>query len=250
MSTVLTLSLLAGFASIVSAITGVAGGVLLLSGLILWVPATAVVPIHGLVQFAAGASRMIAFRHHINWSVVGPFIATMIPGACLGAYGLTFLYEINPSWVLLSIALVIAYTIRPQTTHGTKSRIQRQRHSGLLTLGFACGILGMFVGSTGPIVSSWLLKNGVLKEAHIGSKSVMQGSAHLVKIPLFTIGLNFDFSPHSDAIVGMVVLVFMGTWFGKWCLKRVSKRMFALMTKCILVSIVLKILITEIPKVL
>ncbi len=234
----------------VSAITGVAGGVLLLSGLVLCVPAAAVVPIHGLVQFTAGASRMLAFRSHIRWPVVYPFLITMVPGACIGAYGLSFLFSLNPSWLLITIAVVIAFTIRPRTHRLTPDPQIHQGRGSLLLLGFTCGLLGMFVGSTGPIVSGWLLSHGILKEAHIGSKSVMQGGAHLIKVPLFAWGLNFDFMPYSASIFAMIVMVFLGTWFGKWCLSRVSKHAFALMTKCILIIIVLKILITEIPKIL
>jgi uncharacterized protein len=248
MTTILSLSLLAGFAATISAITGVAGGVLLLSGLVLCIPAGAVVPIHGLVQFAAGTSRMIAFRRDVEWSLVVPFVLTMIPGACLGAYGLSFLYALNPSWLLIIIAMVIIFTIRPRK-HLEKP-VASSQHSklNLAILGFSCGILGMFVGSTGPIVSGWLLGHGIVKEAHIGSKSVMQGSAHLVKVPLFAWGLSFDFTPYTQALVGMVLMVLLGTWFGKWCLQRVSKHAFALITRVILSIIVLKIFITELPQ--
>ena len=250
MSVFISLSLLAGFASTVSAITGVAGGVLLLSGLVLCVPATAVVPIHGLVQFTAGASRMLAFRRHIQWSVVSPFLLTMIPGACMGAYGLSYLYALNPSWLLVVIALVIALTLRPRTNTEQIQHTSNKSLTGLSILGFSCGVLGMFVGSTGPLVSGWLLNHGILKEEHIASKSVMQGCAHLVKIPLFTLGLDFDFTPYTHPLIGMILMVFVGTWFGKWCLTRVSKRSFAVMTQCILVIIIVKIFITELPKLL
>ena len=54
----IALTVLAGLLGLVSAtisaITGVGGGVLLLSGLLLLVPATAVVPLHGAAQFVAG----------------------------------------------------------------------------------------------------------------------------------------------------------------------------------------------------
>lgn len=251
MSVFISLSLLAGLASMVSAITGVAGGVLLLSGLVLSIPATAVVPIHGLVQFTAGASRMLAFRRHIQWGVVFPFLLTMVPGACVGAYGLSYLFALNPSWLLVLIALVITFTLRPNK-QGNKDgkQIAQNDSSSLLFLGFGCGILGMFVGSTGPIVSGWLLKHGILKERHIGSKSVMQGSAHLIKVPLFALGLDFDFSPYAMPLMGMMLMVLVGTWFGKWCLNRVAPQTFALMTRCILIIIAVKIFITEIPKLL
>ena len=95
MSTVVILSAIAGVASIISAITGVAGGVLVLSGLLLCIPVKAVVPIHALVQFTAGATRMFAFRADIEWSIVRTFILFMIPGAIAGL--LSLIYALNPS---------------------------------------------------------------------------------------------------------------------------------------------------------
>ena len=56
-----------------SAITGVGGGVILLSGLILCVPVAAVVPIHGVVRFSAGASRIVAYRSPLIGLWCNPF---------------------------------------------------------------------------------------------------------------------------------------------------------------------------------
>lgn len=249
MSTVVILGAIAGVAAIISAITGVAGGVLVLSGLILCVPVKAVVPIHALVQFAAGATRMLAFHAHIEWSIVRTFILSMVPGAIVGAWGLSLLYALNPSWLLLTIALVIAVSIRPRQKSAARRNVSDISHTSLAVLGFSCGVLGMFVGSTGPLLSGWLLHNGIVKQAHIASKSVMQGAAHLAKIPLFIVALEFDYAPYSMSIFGMLGMVVLGTWLGKWCLNYVSQRAFILVTKTLLGVIVLKILISEVPKI-
>ena len=245
------LVLLAGFSAIMSAITGVGGGVILLSGLILCVPVGAVVPIHGVVQFSAGASRIIAYRSFINWSVVRPFVLGMVPGALLGCYGLSLLQQLNPSWLLLAIASVILYTLLPTKPVPMPSASSNSADMlGLGLLGFSCGLLGMFVGSTGPLVSGSLLKRNILKEAHIASKSVMQGSAHLMKIPLFAWGLNFDFGPYVWTLLAMVGMVIVGTVIGKWCLARISTQRFAGIVRILLLLVVVKILWTELSKLI
>ena len=104
----------------------------------------------------------------------------------------------------------------------------------------------MFVGSTGPIVSGWLLKRGVVKEPHIGSKSVMQGSAHLVKLPLFAWGLDFDFSPYLVPIAIMIVGVIFGTFVGKKLLNQMSSSRFSVIVKALLMVIAIRILWVEI----
>ena len=227
--------------------TGVGGGVVLLSGLLLVVPATAAIPLHGAVQFSAGLSRLIAFRRAVIWPVVCVFLFGMVPGAILGAMGLSWLQKVNPSLVLILIACFILQTVflQPSSTASTGTRdIHR---GGLFGLGFACGLLGMFVGSTGPIVSGWLLRHGIVKDAHIGSKSVMQGSAHFVKIPLFMWGLDFDFSPYLPAIFLMIGGVIIGTVIGKQLLSKLSSGGFNLIVKGLLTVIAVRLLYTEVP---
>ena len=242
------LSGVAWLAAAISAITGVAGGVLLLSGLILVVSPVAVVPLHGAVQFCAGLSRLIAYRDHVQWRVVAPFLISMVPGALVGMVGLSYLNTLNPSYVLIAIALVIALSIIRKPPSENAPVVPPKRWS-LPVLGLSCGLLGMFVGSTGPLVSSWLIKNGIYKEAHIGSKSVMQGSAHFIKIPLFIWGLGFDFSPYLGALFSMAIMVVIGTICGKWLLGKVSATHFATIVRGLLALIVVRIVVTEVVKI-
>jgi len=237
-------------AAMVSAVTGVAGGVVLLSGLLLSVAPMAVVPLHGVVQFSAGFARMLAFRRHVIWSLVWVFIAGMLPGSLVGALALRALQQLNPSFVLLAIAAFILHAIWPRKVQAPMSHTRDLNRPRLFALGAFCGLLGMFVGSTGPLVSGWLLRHGIVKEAHIGSKSVMQGCAHLVKIPLFVWGLDFDFTPYLSALSLMIPGVLIGTFIGKALLGRLSPTRFTVIVRGLLVLIVLRILWTEVPSLL
>ncbi len=247
---ILTLAIMAYVAAMISAMTGVAGGVLLLSGLILIVPPIAVVPLHGVVQFCAGASRMVFYGKHVVWPVVNPFLLAMVPGAAAGAVGLRFLKQLEPSWLLLAIAMVIVFTALPSPQRQHQAQRHRLAKGGLVALGFICGFLGMFLGSTGPLVSGWLLRHGILKEAHIGSKSVMQGLAHLTKVPFFIWALDFEFLPYIWALIAMIVMVMLGTITGRWALGKLSSERFAFVTRILLGVIALRIIITEVPKII
>lgn len=227
--------------------TGVGGGVVLLSGLLLVVPATAAIPLHGAVQFSAGLSRLVAFRGAVIWPIVWVFLFGMLPGAILGAMSLGWLQKVNPSFVLILIACFILQTVFLQPPSTASAGTQDVHRGGLFGLGFLCGLLGMFVGSTGPIVSGWLLRHGIVKDAHIGSKSVMQGSAHFVKIPLFMWGLDFDFRPYLAPLVLMVCGVIIGTVLGKKLLTKLSSGGFNLIVKGLLTVIALRLLYTEVP---
>ena len=75
----------------------------------------------------------------------------------------------------------------------------------------------------------------------------MQGSAHLIKIPLFAWGLNFDFGPYLWTLTAMVSMVIVGTAIGKWCLARISSQRFAGIIR-VLLLVVAKRLWTELLK--
>jgi len=100
------LGLAALLAAALSAMTGVGGGVLLLSGLLLVVPATAVVPLHGAVQTAAGLTRIAAFWRHVRWEIVGRFVLLLLPGSLVGILIVGWLASVSPT--LLEVLLAVA----------------------------------------------------------------------------------------------------------------------------------------------
>ena len=76
----------------------------------------------------------------------------------------------------------------------------------------------------------------------------MQGTAHLAKVPLFIWGLSFDYSIYGTVMLCMIAMVFIGTLCGRWALKRLDSAHFVTMTRILLGLIVVRIVITEIPK--
>ncbi len=73
MVTALILGLTALFASALSAIVGMGGGVILLAVMALVLSPQLVVPLHGVVQLASNTTRTIVFLRHVNWTLVGVF---------------------------------------------------------------------------------------------------------------------------------------------------------------------------------
>ena len=231
-------------AATVSAITGVGGGVLLLSGLLLLVPATAVVPLHGAVQFVAGSSRVALFADHIRWDLARPFLATLLPGSLLGA-GLAFwIAGIEPSVLKLMIATAILLSLIPRADAAGRPAWQERSGSIMAATGFACGLLGMLVGSTGPIVSQTLLMLGVTGEEHVGTKSAVQAVAHVLKVPIFGLALAFDYGAYLIPLAAMSVAALAGTWLGKRALSYLSQRRFVGIARGLLAVVALKIIAT------
>jgi len=246
------LALLALAASALSAVTGVAGGVILLSGLLLVVPTTAVVPLHGVVQLAAGGSRVVGFRKHIRWDVAARFIAGLIPGSLLGLALVAWIAAISPGVLkaLIATAILVSLIAAPrkkkvdERADGAAAEA-RPRTLLFTSVGVLCGALGILVGSTGPIVTQTLLTAGVVKEEHVATKSAVQSVAHLLKLPLFGLALSFDYGAYALPLGLMVVAVVAGTFLGKRLLAKLSTARFVFLARALLFLIAIQILVAE-----
>ena len=73
------------FTSMVSAIIGMGGGIMLISIMGPFFPPNILIPIHGIIQFGSNTSRSLAFRQFINWKMVLPFILGTVLGAAVGS---------------------------------------------------------------------------------------------------------------------------------------------------------------------
>ena len=80
----LLLTVVAFGTSVVSGILGMAGGLILLSALLLKLDPLVAVPVHGLVQLVANASRAWFLRQHVSWKAVVRFAWPLVPAGALG----------------------------------------------------------------------------------------------------------------------------------------------------------------------
>ena len=67
------LAVVAVVTSFISGIFGMAGGMLLIGFLLLFLPVPVAMVFHGVIQIAANSWRAWLWRHHVKWSVVVQF---------------------------------------------------------------------------------------------------------------------------------------------------------------------------------
>ena len=65
--------------SMLSAVVGMAGGITLLSVMLLFFEPLVAIPIHGVVQLVSNSSRTFVQRKHIDWRILGYYSAMLIP---------------------------------------------------------------------------------------------------------------------------------------------------------------------------
>ncbi len=237
----LAVAVVAFIGSIVSAITGVAGGVIVLTALLVTVDPRAVVPIHSVVQLIANGSRLVTYVHHIQWRIVGRFSATVIPGSLIGAWLISL---IEPGMLQTFIAIAILASLLMPDKYPKKKQAAPARWL-FYGLGFINGILGMLIGSTGPLVTIALLYSGVVKERHIATKAACQAFSNIIKIPLFGFAIGFDYMQHAGTIILLGAAVILGTLVGKHLLTMISRSAFTSLTRILLALIAFKMLLMK-----
>jgi len=237
---IFSLIILSGLAALMSSVFGIAGGVFLLAGLSMIVAPTSIIPMHAAVQTFGGIVRLTVFRQYLNFGIIKSFYIWMLFGALIGSILLYTVHSINPSFLLIIIGLFIVYSSASFGASNRKITIRK-----ISTLGIICGALGLFVGSTGPIVSVWLLDNGVVKEEHIACKSAIGIGLHALKIPIFIFLLDFDFSLYIIPMLVMCSSVLVFSVVGKSIIKKFDDSKFIIIVKLLLAIVGINIIIKE-----
>jgi uncharacterized membrane protein YfcA len=228
----LGLVVLSFFTSALTAAFSLGGGMLLLSVMVLVLPAPVIVPVHGLVQLGSNAGRAVLQRRHITWSIAIP----MVVGALIGAVaGGSFVSLLPETAFALTIGVFILIT--------TWIRLPRQNVHGpvvLTGIGAGIGALGMFIGATGPLTTLFLSANPDRRVIVATHATIMTGQ-HLSKIAVFA-ALGFVMAPWLPLVAAMVVAGFFGTYAGGHLLERLPEPVFRLGLKLLLTLIALDLL--------
>jgi uncharacterized protein len=224
------------FGALVTSLTGLGGGTLILAGLLLVYPPELAIPLHSFTQLTANGLRTGVFYKSVNWKIVGAYASLMLPAAWLGA---KIFDLINPSWLKVLVGTLILISILPVRW---KTQGEPRTHTFVI-LGALSGFLGIFVGAVGPMVLPFFNRLKIHREGMLSTKSGGQMLLQLSKIIAFTgaAGINFaQLKGHVGVLVlGSLVGVAASIPLGK----RISDQRFDLIINILLGLISLKVLV-------
>lgn len=220
------------FTSLLTAVLGIGGGLLLVAVMPGFLPATAVIPVHGVVQLASNASRVAFGFRDLELRLVVPFLFGSVAAAAVGArWAFSVPSQLLP--VLLGIFVLIV-TWTPRRLFPTRLP------GGFATLGAVQTFLSLFVGATGPLSSAFLSREGLSRDRTVVTHAGLMTVLHFAKLLAF-VAAGFVFRPYAILLCCMVVSVSLGSYAGTQLRTRVSEDTFRVLFKVLLTLLSLRL---------
>jgi uncharacterized membrane protein YfcA len=222
--------------ALVTSLTGLGGGSLILAGLLLVYPPELAIPLHSFTQFTANGLRTGLHFKEVNWKIVGFYGLLMLPAAWIGA---KIFDLVNPSLLKVLVGLFILISIIP-----FKWKPQGEpRGRTFIILGALSGFLSVFVGAVGPAVVPFFNRLGLSRNGNLSTKSAGQMLLQLSKIIAFTGAAGINFIALKDHVGILVLGTLVGVGISIPIGKRLSDQKFDLVVNFLLGLIALKVLI-------
>lgn len=191
--------------SMITAVTGVGGGMMLIGLLPLFLPAAAVVPVHGVTQLASNVSRAWFGRKEIAWRHCVPFLAGSLSGMLLFGW---LVRRVSLEWVPLFIGV---YILLIQWSPAF-NRLIRRFESFFLVGDLQTG-LSVFVGAPGPLNIAVLNKHYADNHIVVSTGAMMMTIVHAAKLAVY-MAAGFAFSDYAPLLGMMVLMAALGSWLG------------------------------------
>ena len=235
----LLLGVFASITSLLTAVAGLGGGMLLLALMAqLFAPAI-LIPLHGIAQVFSNANRGIIHRKSLEWTYLRPFVA----GSVIGAFAFVpLIVFVDATLGALALGLFILFvTWFPQWFN-----VSRLPYilSGALTSG-----LGVLFGATGPLAMSAHPKANWTKAQIVGNHGAAMAFQPGIKVVAYLVaGVRlYDY-------IGHIAVLFAGAWLGTFLgtkiLNKFSDERFKTMLKWVLTALALRLIFSNIHELL
>lgn len=215
-----------------------AGGIMLLAVMLLFLDPVVAIPIHALVQLASNSSRTVIHARSVRRDLLFPYALLLLPA---GALTLPLVQHAPADALRLGIGffVLVATWRKSWLLFGANpERIPLRPRFALL--GAGAGAIGPLVGATGPFIAPFFLEIGLTRFQLIGTKAACQALGHFAKILLFGFA-GFAFFEYAELMLGMAVSVVIGTWLGTRLLKHLDDRRFTQLYKFALTVVALRL---------
>jgi uncharacterized membrane protein YfcA len=198
----------------------VAGGMLLMGGLVYLLPVSQAMLVHGLAQVVSNGSRVVQWRAFVDARIVLRFLA----GAALSIAILAFVRFV-PSKTLVLFLLGSSILAMMALPKHWAPKITNPAVA--LVCGFLAAALMLTAGVSGTFVDQFFLRTSLDRRIVVATKATMQTVLHAVKVVYFG---SFAAYEIDDSLVIVLVCVpviaAVGSNLGGKVLERMTDQQF------------------------
>ena len=220
--------------AIISTTVGTGGGLLVIGGMSLILPITALLSIHASVQAGSGMIRAFLFRD----TFLKKFFLIFFFGSLIGFFFSTLtLISLDKNILKLLLGLgIVILTLLPNL------KIDNISNLTILFFGIVTGFLTMFIGVVGPILG--ILLASMLKDRLlvVGTLAWCISFQNFGKALIFG-QIGFDYSSWIFLILLLVIVSYLGTLVGRKLLNKTDNKLFEKILKVVILLLGCKLII-------
>ena len=231
LSAIIALVVVVFATSFLSGIFGLAGGLILMGALLLFLPVSSAMVLHAMTQIASNGSRAFLWRAHAD---KGIFARYMLGGAL--AFALFASVRFVPDRALVYMALGIMPFVGFLLPESLAPRSDRRFGSEIS--GFLSTSLQLISGVSGPVLDIFLIRSQLDRRAVVATKALCQTATHFMKLVYFggLVGAGLG-DVHPLVVAVAMALAVLGTNLARTILERMSDVQFRRWMKALMIAI-------------
>jgi uncharacterized protein len=217
--------------SFISGLFGMAGGMMLLGVLLIFMDVVPAMMLFGVIQLSANGWRAALWWRHVDWSIVWRFLV----GSTLVFLVMRTIAIIpNKTTLYLSLGLLpFAADLVPKRWTVDITRPGMPYFCGALII-----TLQLLAGAAGHILDVFFQKSALDRKTIVGTKAVTQVTGHIYRIAYFgSFTLTFDESIPWWAYAGAIGLSVAGTSLAASVLMRMSDAGFRTWSRRVVIAV-------------
>ena len=234
MSDTILFSIIILISSIISGMTGLGGGILLLAFMTPIFPPVILIPLHGIIQLFSNTSRVILSYRKVNYKIFLLFAIGAGIGSLVGI-PVTITIPATISTIVLALAILF-FTWLPKIIKVLEFK------GKFLVVGALASFLSLFVGATGPLTAPFFLNSELDKDSFVPTKAACQIPIHLFKVIVYLFS-GFVLSQWAKEILIAIPMVFAGNYIGKLLVGKFKDSIYRNIIKVVITILVIRMLV-------
>lgn len=222
------------FTAIISGLFGMAGGLVFMGILAVFLGVAEAMVVHGAVQSVSNSSRAWMLRGDVRWDILGWTAAGAVPAALL-MLAVNFLPSKAQLYLVLGLLPLLLWLPKGMLA-GDAEKPAHAILCGAMVMG-----LNLSAGVAGPALDFFYVKTALTRQQIVATKAVTMFASHMVKIVYFGVPLAREAGlaglPPVWFFVAAIPVTIAGTFVGTRLLRRFSDVGFKRYTR-ILVTII------------